>query len=372
MISASECLSRLRELLPGLLEQTGFLSLREVTVAPFLGTRQLDLLAVVEIRRRRSKVLVFDVRSIGQPRYVQMAVEQLRRPVADLKDAYGVFCAPYITPAGADICRQNGVGFVDLAGNCFLSFDEVYIDIQGRPNPFPNTRPLKSLFAPKSSRAVRVLLGHPGRAWHVQDLAREAGLSLGQVSQVKQRLLDYELIVPVDRAFALTDPWKLLSAWAKSYSYDQNDLSHYYSFEEPQEVERRLGEYGESAGVRYGLTLFSGAARVAPFTRYQRAFACVEGATDQVARALAWKEVSSGPTLTLLRPYDEGVFYGLQEVDGLKVVSDVQLYLDLQGYPGRGQEAAEFLWKQRMEPSWQHAQTTSISAFGKSKGECPG
>jgi hypothetical protein len=43
----------------------------------------------------------------------------------------------------------------------------------------------------------------------------------------------------------------------------------------------------------------------------------------------------------LVTPYDDGVFYGSREIRQVKIVSSVQLYVDLFNYPGRGEEAAE-------------------------------
>jgi len=51
----------------------------------------------------------------------------------------------------------------------------------------------------------------------------------------------------------------------------------------------------------------------------------------------------------LIQPYDEGVLYGIQTIEGLKVVSDIQLYIDLYKYPARGREQAEFLKKERIK-----------------------
>lgn len=62
--------------------------------------------------------------------------------------------------------------------------------------------------------------------------------------------------------------------------------------------------------------------------------------------------MTSGPNVTLLEPYDEGVLYGMQEIDGTNVVSDIQLYLDLKSYKGRGEEAAEFLYEQQLRKLW--------------------
>ena len=64
------------------------------------------------------------------------------------------------------------------------------------------------------------------------------------------------------------------------------------------------------------------------------------------------KEVPSGANVSLMIPYDDGVFYGAREVEALRVVCPVQLYLDLKGYKGRGEEAAEAVWKQELSKLW--------------------
>jgi len=61
--------------------------------------------------------------------------------------------------------------------------------------------------------------------------------------------------------------------------------------------------------------------------------------------------VTTGANVSLLIPYDEGVFFENQNTDGAQVVSPVQIYLDLQNYRGRGQEAAQAIRKV-IEQSW--------------------
>ena len=102
----------------------------------------------------------------------------------------------------------------------------------------------------------------------------------------------------------------------------------------------------------YAFTGFSAAARLAPTVRYQRVMAYVDGDLTPVVTALSLKEVPSGANVTLLSPYDDGVFYGAAEVDGLRIASPVQVYLDLVGYRGRGEEAATFLLEQVIERTW--------------------
>ena len=76
------------------------------------------------------------------------------------------------------------------------------------------------------------------------------------------------------------------------------------------------------------------------------------GNIQDVAESVGLRRVSSGPNLTILEPYDGGVFYGIREIEELTVACDVQLYLDLVGYRGCGEESAQFLLEQRIKPQW--------------------
>jgi len=51
----------------------------------------------------------------------------------------------------------------------------------------------------------------------------------------------------------------------------------------------------------------------------------------------------------------DGVFYGVQEIDGIRIVSDIQLYVDLFNYPARGREAADELFR-KIEKRWDNPQ----------------
>jgi len=91
------------------------------------------------------------------------------------------------------------------------------------------------------------------------------------------------------------------------------------------------------------LTLFSGASRLAPFVRQSVAAFYFFGDQEVLQQKLNLKQVDSGANVLLLIPYDEGVFHGVQEVEGYKIINPIQLYLDLYTYGGRGREQAEFL-----------------------------
>jgi hypothetical protein len=244
------------------------------------------------------------------------------------------------------------MGYLDLSGNCRLGFDGIFIERQGRPNAFAERRGLRALYSPRAARILRVLLSAPSRRWLVADAAAAADVSIGLVSKVKRLLADREWLDEEGRGLSLKRPSDLLAEWSAAYSFRRNVQYDYYSLEAPAEIESRLAALCAERGLRCALGLFSAAARMAPAVPYQRVFAYVDGPIDEIARALGLKQVATGANVTLLAPYDAGVFLDSRSFEGIATVSPIQTYLDLAGYKGRGVEAAETLLKEVIEPSW--------------------
>ncbi len=297
--------------------------------------------------------LFVETKTNGQPRYAREAVNQLLVTLDEFEEnAYGVFIASYISPASAKICRENGIGYVDLAGNCYLSFSTIFIQKEGKPNPYTQDQPLKSLYYPKSERILRVLLSSGQKEWKVAELADEANTSLGLVSNVKKYLTDQEWLDAQTIGFQLIKPFDLLEAWRKNYSYRQNEVLEYYFMNEISEVEAQLKQVCQERTIRFGLNGFSGGSRYATAVRYNRAMAYVENDIERVASSLGLKPVSSGSNVIILKSYDEGIFYDAQEKGGSRVISPIQTYLDLKSIPGRGEEAAQALVEQVIQNIW--------------------
>jgi len=199
---------------------------------------------------------------------------------------------------------------------------------------------------------LRVLLSRPDKEWRIKELSKETEVSLGQVSNVKRLLEDREWISTRANGFVLTEPEKLLLEWSENYNYRKNRILEYYSLKSMPEIETDLAKVCAQNEVRYALTGFSGAARLAPAVRYQRVTAFVNEGEMDLATSLDFKPVSSGANVILLVPYDKGVFYGTQVVDGVRIASPIQIYLDLMGFRGRGEEAAKVLLEKVLRPKW--------------------
>lgn len=309
-----------------------------------------DLVLNIDDSSNVERWIVCEIKNSGQPRLARSAADQLLRCVQNIPQAYPVFAAPYISPRSADICREQGVGYIDLAGNCRLTFDNVYILKEGKENPYNVKRDLRSLYSPKAERILRVLLSNPNVKWKTDELAKTAGVSLGQVSNVKKLLADREWLEPLD--FRLKEPRQLLEEWSNACSSPRSRKTDYYSFEKVNELEFMAAEICEDMGIPYALTGFSAAARRIPMVRYQRASMYIADNEERLVEGLGLKQVTSGANLSIWTPYDNGIFYGIEEVEGIKLVCAVQNYLDLTGDRGRGEEAAAVLLEGVIEKLW--------------------
>lgn len=325
-----------------------------------IGQHGPDL--IIDVRTPRPRTLIVEWKSKGSPKNVREAAfqltEWLKRGGFGPK-TYAVVASPHFSPESARIIRDAGIGYVDLDGNCFLNFDNVFIERERPHTASKSSENLRSIYGRKSSRILRVLLMSPLRNWKVDELAETAGVSLGLVSYVKRILIDEDWISTTpQRGFALEKPEPLLHAWSREYTYHDNAELDYYSMDTMAVTEKRISDCCREHSIRFALTLFSGASRLAPFTRYQQVFAYIDTGIEAIIRDLQLKAVESGPNVVLLRPYDDGVFYGQREFDTIPVVSPIQLYLDLAGHKGRGSEAAEHLLDHVIQPLWSQNQNT--------------
>ena len=134
------------------------------------------------------QTLVCQAKSRAWPNELHAIAYRMHRAIEQLGNGrfIPVLVAPYLSPQAAESCRELGLSWADLAGNCELRIDDAYINVQGLPNPYRKGRGTASLYSPKSSSIVHALLLEPKRPWTTEDLAKASGASLGQVASVKK------------------------------------------------------------------------------------------------------------------------------------------------------------------------------------------
>lgn len=313
----------------------------EAKISPDL---QADIILEISFNNKKKKIIV-EVKSVGEPRYIRSAVYQLSTYLTQYTDVYGIIAAPYISEKTGEICRVANIGYVDLSGNCFLSFDTIYIKKENYKSIVSAKREVKTLFSARTTRLLRVLLINPEKTWTQMNLSNESKVSIGLTNKVIKKLYNLEYAdFDQNKKILFKNPSKLLDLWREKYSYLDNEVIGYYSSLSQAEFEKWLVKYmSRRSKERYAFTLFSGASLIAPFVRSRQTFFYFTGNKEKLIKETELKPVTTGANVLILIPYDEGVFYGTQRIKEKNVVSNIQLYLDLYNYKGRGREQAEYL-----------------------------
>jgi len=312
-----------------------------------------DIEAEVQTPMRRSR-FVIEVKNADRIAPLREAAHQAKRYATE-RNAVPFVAGVFFGDRAKAVLKEEGVGFLDLAGNFYVKQPDFYAEKVVDKNPFSKKPPLKNLFAPTSSRITRALLVEPTRQWQARELAAETDVSLGQTYIVIDGLIEEELITKTaEGTIELKSPTALLDAWKKVYPTYQARRYRMYSFARDKELPKLIVQASKEANLPYALGFFSGADLVAPFIRGLSKIQLYtsEEAIETWKTKLDLKGVDSGGNVELYVPYDKGVFYKQQEYrrnDGaVNIVSNVQLYMDLFNDPARGEEAADHLRKTKL------------------------
>lgn len=215
-------------------------------------------------------------------------------------------------------------------------------------------RLVHNIFEPKASRIVRCLLVSVSKKWTIREIAEAAETSVGYTHAVLATLIKMGYVTRNERyKLVLLNPATLLRRWAAFHQYDRNNqFLEYYTFD--QEIDAFLTTFEEKLeNEKYALTSLTGAWLVSPYVRPVNVHFYIENRKKEknLSQLLNIKPTEGVGNVRMVIPYDKGVFYGSRLIQGIKVVSNVQLFVDLFNYPTRGEEAAQHLYN-ILEKEW--------------------
>ncbi|MBT8339544.1 MAG: hypothetical protein KJP07_05980 [Desulfatitalea sp.] len=264
-----------------------------------------------------------------------------------------VLAAPYLSPERQALCREAGVYFMDLSGNIFIAYQSLYIERIGFPNKYPEKRQRRYPFSDKASLILRELLKDPKRQWGIRELAGKIGLNPGYASRMAKSLSAAGYASQVGGKLKIRHPKEILDDWVRAYDLKRNEQHRLFMLApDVDSILRRLREIDVPRKVQYALSVQAGAGLVAPHAAYKEVHMYVGDGKgiEFFKKELDLKDADQGANIVLMIPYyRHSAFYDSREIGGLWVVSDIQLYLDLYGYPVRGREQAEHLYAKRLE-----------------------
>jgi hypothetical protein len=233
----------------------------------------------------------------------------------------------------------------------FLSGDSV-IDFRPGEIRYRSARKGPDPFSPKASRIVRSLLCNRNTSFSQEDLERRTKASRALVSKVLGQLVNDESVKQLSSSsptnpalYQLADFDRLLDAWKEADKWRSRVSVREYSVlsNKPEEIANKLIE---SAGIEHlAFTQWFAAWLRRPHTTPPIISAYVKNA--HILNFVPARRVNTGGNLWLIVPDDDGVWQNEQEIKGFRMVSDVQIYLDLLQLGQRGPETAAELraWK---------------------------
>jgi hypothetical protein len=278
-----------------------------------------------------SAALAIGARRQLDPRLVGDVAGALRTAPAD---AF-VVIAPFLGARTRERLTDEGVGYVDLAGNMRLVLDRPTVLIAARgdeKNPWAGPRATRSLHAAKASRLVRALCdGEP--PFGVRQLAGLVGTDPGYVSRLLDLFHREELCERAPRGPVTTvHRARLIRRWALDYRF--REAHRFVAFAHPHGVPGALARLRD-AGAPYALTARAGAAALLETALPGTVAAYVDN-PERVAAAIGAERVDAGGNLVLIDPFDRFLLEGGFEAGGLRYAARSQIIADLLDSPPPG------------------------------------
>lgn len=123
----------------------------------------------------------------------------------------------YVAPKTSDAFHRAGIQYLDSAGNAWIEFSDVFIDVRGRPRPPAHGKSRQvagNLFSSGRAQVIFTLLAWP-QLWDApqREIARAAGVSVGQVNSTLRLLTQ----AGHTRAGARPGQADLLDLWAAAF-----------------------------------------------------------------------------------------------------------------------------------------------------------
>lgn len=259
-------------------------------------------------------------------------------------NSISVLIAKYFSAARQEECKKAGICFIDLSGNVYLKYKSILIDRTGYPNKFPEKRKGRNPFADKASLILRAMF-QGSKSWGILEMAEEVSLDAGYVSRMFRELQRLDYATRLNNKIQLKNAKEILEDWLHFYDYKKNDIHKYFCVaESSEEIMQRIKKMKIREEMRYALAFHAGAFLLYPHALFNEVHIYLgnEKSKDFFINALRLRPVDQGANILLLSPYyKNSVFYGMEKIEGMNVVSPIQLYLDLYHYPLRGLEQAE-------------------------------
>jgi hypothetical protein len=354
-----------------------------------------------------------EIKPTFSPRLLEEIGPWIRRLKSLRTDVSVAVIAPVLSSQAQAFCIQNGIDFLDLAGNVFINVPGNFtlqrsgMRARGEFSAASANARSVNVFSGRFSRVLRVLLERP-KSWTITEIARELEaestrfterfpganvdfkISQGSVSKAVAGLEEQLGVRRRRTAVIVPEPLRLLQQWAEKYK-ERYRWRLRSSFTTANPFGKDLAAIAGGIGpMIQGAYAFSGAiatASSAPFVDIDvvdvfvlngevaaklRELNSPAKAGTVLGNSIGFRDgggfgsgggfadgsgYGSGlqPMLRFITPYDAGVFMYSKQVGTAPVVSPIQAYLDLYARGGRDLKQADHLLNSVIQLQWRSA-----------------
>jgi predicted transcriptional regulator len=329
--------------------------IEDIELQPQLFNRMPDFLARADVDGRKINLLI-EVKERPHLVDLRLVAEAIKRYAGP--NQIPVITSHFIGPNRRALLKEMGVGYIDMAGNIYLRAPGIFIEREEKLNPFGYEREGLNPYSDKASIILRILVNEPKRSWKIREIANFGNINPGWVSRVVDSLVERGLIEFTHKqGIVLLRGEDALKEWADIYDWRRNKFYYYYCHAlDFQEVLKKISKPNLASNRMIALGFQAGAYLVSPYSTFNQVHLLIDGRSFDVIRPeieqqLELESRREGANLILVRPYyKHSALFGARKIKNWWVVSDIQLYLDLNRYPLRGQEQAEHLLDKVIRP----------------------
>ena len=125
----------------------------------------------------------------------------------------------YVNTQLAEELKQNGIEFIDAAGNAFINQPPLYVFVKGNKPDIVKVPPLTRTFKPAGLKIIYGFLCNPGLENKTyRDIAAGTGVALGTVNWIMKELKELKFLLDMgERGLRLIQKEKLLQRWVTAY-----------------------------------------------------------------------------------------------------------------------------------------------------------
>jgi len=286
-----------------------------------------------EIQVAESKIVLnIEVRNDTSPNAVRDIKLKMIILGTQAANSYGILMGPFFSETAINICRENGFGCIDQAGNAFINVGGIYIHKTGFKNKQYVERPLSNLFSLKETRVPLVLLANPGSRLTYKKISEIANISIGSCSNAIKKMREKSILKDDTKHIQIQNIDKLVDLWA-GISRKPNIATCYYPKKHNEIIVEKINDYLNRKNIAHAFTTTAAVSLIYRSVKVTEVDVYIDNTLDE-QEFISYLKLSTTPDkdmlqINIIEPSDYYVLWNTQTNYNVTICSDFQIFLDL-------------------------------------------